>query len=172
MKILLSKNFYIALLIVMIVATVAFLIMTNWKLSRNGVSGSRASGPYITPDTRQSQPVGEETNPVILVELSDQNNSGESGVATLVDFDGKAQVTMDLAGVFARSEPAHIHSGSCLELGAVKYPLASVERGFSDTTLEVSVEELLAQLPLAINVHKSAEEAGVYVACGDIPRKR
>lgn len=38
----------------------------------------------------------------------------------------------------------------------------------SQTELEVSLLDLEEQMPLAINVHKSVEEASVYVSCGDL----
>ena len=65
-------------------------------------------------------------------------------------------------------QPAHIHIGSCPTPGAVKYPLINVVNGMSDTLLDVSLAQLKSELPLAVNVHKSAAEASVYVACGNI----
>ena len=116
---------------------------------------------------------------VVKLNLSSQNNSGIAGVATLDDGDGKVKVKLELAGVptgvlgvlgisVTAIHPAHIHQGSCASLGAVKYPLTSTVNGASETTINVSLAGLKAQLPLAINAHKSTEEMGVYVACADI----
>ena len=66
------------------------------------------------------------------------------------------------------SQPVHIHVGSCPEVGEVKYPLTNVLDGESVTTLDVTLEQLEIELPLAINVHKSVTEASVYISCGDI----
>jgi plastocyanin len=66
-------------------------------------------------------------------------------------------------------QPAHIHLATCTKIGGVKYPLTNIENGSSVTTLAVSIDDLLKDLPLAVNVHKSATAATVYVACGDIP---
>lgn len=105
----------------------------------------------------------------ITVALGAQNNSGESGTALLEDLNGKTKVSVRLSGTSAGAQqPAHIHLGACPTPGAVKYPLALVKNGNSETMLEVSLENLLKELPLAVNVHKSAAEAGAYVACGDI----
>ncbi len=105
----------------------------------------------------------------ISLTLNTQNTSGISGTATVSDVDGKAKVVLSLTGAPAEiSQPAHIHLGSCAKIGAVKYPLTSSVGGVSETMLDVSTETLLGSLPLAINVHKSAEEVSVYVACGDI----
>lgn len=105
----------------------------------------------------------------ITVVLDVQNNSGESGTALLEDLNGKTKVSVRLSGAPAGAQqPAHIHLGACPAPGAVKYPLALVKNGNSETMLEISLENLLNELPLAVNVHKSAAEAGVYVACGDI----
>jgi hypothetical protein len=81
------------------------------------------------------------------------------------------------------AHPAHIHSGTCAELGDVVAPLPDVIdpgtglefQGVPDaivvdvsvSTVDLSLDELLAS-PHAINVHQSAEEIDVYIACGDI----
>lgn len=103
------------------------------------------------------------------VSLTTQNNSGQEGTATLKDVEGKTLVTIKLAGApKGSSEPAHIHTGSCPEPGAVKYPLTNVVDGNSETTLDVSMKDLMANPALAINVHKSAAEIKTYVACGNL----
>ena len=105
----------------------------------------------------------------VIVNLSSQNNSGESGTGTLKAMEGKTHIELALTGSSALvPQPAHIHMGSCLALGGVKYPLTFPIDGASETMLDVSLEQLLSELPLAINVHKSPQEASVYVACGDV----
>ena len=105
----------------------------------------------------------------VVVALSAQNKSGESGTATLTDVDGKTKVVLKLSGTPSGvSQPAHIHTGACPNPGAVKYPLSYPVNGSSDTMLDVSLDTLKSQLPLAINVHKNSEELQVYVACGDV----
>jgi len=65
-------------------------------------------------------------------------------------------------------QPAHIHVGPCAHLGAVKYPLTDVVHGYSHTIVNAPIAALLNS-HLAINVHKSASQLGVYVSCGNIP---
>lgn len=103
------------------------------------------------------------------VTMQEQNGSKQIGTATIVDVDGKAKVTVKVAaGVKDAPQPAHVHIGACPAPGAVAYPLSAVVNGMSETTLAISTAELLGKLPLAINVHKSKDEASVYVSCGDI----
>lgn len=105
----------------------------------------------------------------VTVKITAQNSSKQTGEAVLTEVNGKVKVVLNVSGTQSVSvEPAHIHTGACPTPGAVIYPLASVAKGASQTTLDVTLEQLMAQLPLAINVHKSATQAGVYVACGDI----
>ena len=105
----------------------------------------------------------------MTVTLAEENDSGQSGVATLVEDDGVVTVTIAISGFTANTpQPAHIHIGSCPDVGAVKYPLTNVVDGESVTVLETTLAQLRSELPLGLNVHKSAPEASVYTACGDL----
>jgi len=116
---------------------------------------------------------GESTTPIdtaVTVTLAEQNTSGMSGKATLTDSNEGLMVALSLTGAPEDVEqPAHIHINSCADIGGVEYPLNSPVNGESATVLTgVTLDMLRGQLPLSLNVHKSAEEVGIYVACGDI----
>jgi hypothetical protein len=83
--------------------------------------------------------------------------------------EGMTHVTIELSNPGADPEPAHIHTGSCAELGDVSYPLTNVEGGNSETDVATSLADLQAA-DFAINVHESEANIGKYVACGDIPK--
>lgn len=105
----------------------------------------------------------------VTILLASVNNSGESGRAVLVEENGKTTVTLSLSGFkSAVAQPAHIHVGDCPGVGAVRYPLNNIVNGKSATTLAMTIAQLRGERPLAINVHKSANEAKVYVSCGAI----
>ncbi len=78
--------------------------------------------------------------------------------------------------------PAHIHTGSCDDLGDIVAPLADVTEATagevfgaadavlvkeSETTVELSLSDILAA-PHAVNIHQSADAIQVYIACGNI----
>lgn len=125
---------------------------------------------FRTTPTTTTTSTTETTSPTsLVVNISAQNNSGESGTAIITDENGKAKVTLNLTGQPANaSQPAHIHIGACPAPGDVKYPLAPVVNGQSLTMLDISTSQLLAQMPLAINVHKSDKEITAYISCGNI----
>ena len=93
---------------------------------------------------------------------------------------GRAQTPA--ADTEAEAHPAHIHSGTCDQLGDVVYPLADVaypsgeEMGTAGGHRVKDSEANHVDVPLqeildgehAINVHLSAEEIGTYIACGNI----
>ncbi|HEX5991744.1 MAG TPA: cupredoxin family copper-binding protein [Thermomicrobiales bacterium] len=83
----------------------------------------------------------------------------------------------------AEAHPAHIHSGTCAELGDVVVPLDDVthigdesERTGAASAIPVKNSVTVVDMPLqeiidgghAINVHLSADEIDTYIACGDI----
>jgi hypothetical protein len=90
------------------------------------------------------------------------------------------------------ARPAHIHAGTCPEVGDVVFPLEDVAPvtamdadaatpeatsqavgitgevlAESTTQVEATLDDILAA-EHAINVHESAENIDVYIACGDL----
>lgn len=100
--------------------------------------------------------------------LAQQNNSYESGTVELRGKGRATIVTINLSGAPTEAQPAHIHQGACPVPGAVLYSLSPVINGKSVTTLNTPIAELQKQVPLAVNVHRSAADLKAYVACGDI----
>lgn len=130
-----------------------------------------------TPSTQTPSPMinesvvtpSVETVKEITIMLAEENKSSQSGIATLMEENGKVKVTLEMSGApKGVSQPAHIHVGKCPEVGDVKYPLTSVLDGKSETILDTTFDQLKQQLPLGLNVHKSATQAKIYVSCGDI----
>ncbi len=147
-------------------------------------------GGLLFSSGKQDRPVAEETTttpPVVAAEprkiniaLQSLGNSLQMGEAVLRDFEGKTSVTAVVSS-FAKDveQPIQISQGTCAKPGELVYSLTSLKQngttgttgtdlGVSDTILDVSLDDLLAKGPLAISVRKTAEEAHVSVACGEI----
>jgi hypothetical protein len=105
----------------------------------------------------------------ITIQVKTQNNSGQAGTATLTDMgNGTTRVVVDLANSPAGPQPIHIHEGTCANLTPqVKFPLTNMVNGKSETMVNVPLATILAS-PHSINVHKSPQEAAVYVSCGEV----
>ena len=96
------------------------------------------------------------------IALSSLSNTGASGTAILEEQNGYVRVTISTTGTqLPEVQTAAIYSGSCTDLGEIKFPLTSVENGTSTTTLAVSMTSLKGMGPLALQIEKSA--------CGDLP---
>lgn len=160
----------------------------------DGTSTSVWSGSYGTPDRYKEvsvmriQSFAISTRRVIAtfvflasLVLATQAVSAQQGTATPLDTEGGTA-----------AHPAHIHNGTCENLGDVVYPLADVaplsagatpaaspaamDMGSasdqvvvaeSTTILEVSLDEILGG-EHAINVHESADNIQNYIACGNL----
>lgn len=105
----------------------------------------------------------------VTIKLSDQNGSRQSGEAVLTETNGKTKVVVTLSGKASDVPmPSHIHSGTCEKPGDIIYQLSSVEKGAAQTTLSVPLSEVLKNLPIYVNIHKSATELQTSVSCGSI----
>ena len=101
--------------------------------------------------------------------LHAQNGSGEDGAVILTPLGDKTRVLVALANAPAAAiQPAHFHVGPCATLNPKPlYPLKTVDEGISTTILNIPIDKLVGQ-GLAVNVHKSTSEGGVYTSCGNI----
>jgi hypothetical protein len=101
------------------------------------------------------------------VDLKAENNSNESGTATLTAAGDSTKVVLDVKGAEG-TQPTHIHKGTCDKLDPKPaYPLSPVVNGKSETTVKASLKDLTSG-GYAINGHKSAQDLKTYVFCGDI----
>lgn len=107
--------------------------------------------------------------PTVELAINAQNNSGQSGKATLSADGDKTIVEVTTKGFTPGVEqPIHIHKPSpCDKLGGVDYPLTTMVDGQSKTVVNAKLSDILSQ-PRAINIHKSKTEASVYTACGNL----
>jgi Cu/Zn superoxide dismutase len=107
----------------------------------------------------------------ITVQLTPQNNSGESGTAVLTDAGPKTKVVVEVKGAPAGvGQPLHVHKGTCAQLDPKPaYGLTTLSGGKSETTIDVPIGDL--RKGYAINGHKSAQDIKTYVFCGSIAAK-
>ena len=129
-----------------------------------------ANTPSANTPSDKTMQKGEDMMEALKYSLTAQNNSGQTGSVTFSDAGaGKTKVMIETVGAPQDvPQPAHIHTGSCHTLGGVKYPLTNVVNGKSETVLAIAFAELWHEVPFAVNIHKSAAEAGIYVACSDV----
>lgn len=140
----------------------ALLLLPVVALAACG-GGSNSSGDEAASD-------GATSSDEVVVELAEENGSGESGTATLTAMGDQTQVVLELTNPTTNSQPAHIHEGSC---GPALNPeplhgLTNVIEGRSETVVNRPLSELTAG-GLAINIHQSNAELEKFVACGNLP---
>lgn len=124
-----------------------------------------------TAEPQGSPSPAEQANPAELtLQMKARNNSGQDGTAVLTaTTDGKIKVVLDLASSSGGPQPSHIHSGTCDNLGETVHILGGVRGGKLNTTVQASLDSLLAG-QFAVNVTKSPQEFGVSVSCAEIRR--
>jgi Cu/Zn superoxide dismutase len=116
--------------------------------------------------TAVAWPAQTEAQQSVTINLSAQNDSGQTGTAVLTPDGSGTKVVLTLSNA-PGPHPAHIHAGSCPTPGAVVFPLTTVTNGKSETTVAASIADIL-RAPHAVNVHKSPQEIPVYTACGNV----
>lgn len=143
-----------------------------WYFSANKPFLKPGTLPFTTTQETVSPSPRTKTPTEITIQLNKEGDFGQSGTAVFKSVNGKVMVIIDLTGTLKGVvQPAHIHEGLCPGIDATKYSLTSLIGGKSETTLNVSLEKFLSQLPLAVNIHKSVAEAGEYVSCGNLIAK-
>ena len=104
----------------------------------------------------------------LTLELAEQNGSEQEGTATFTPLGvGRTRIVMELTNPPDVSQPAHVHSGSCDDLGDPVIALSDVEDGRSETEAPVSIGQLVDD-EVVIHAHKSEAEFDVSVACAPV----
>lgn len=126
----------------------------------------------------------------VTVVMNAQNNSGQSGTATLTDLGGSTRVVILIKrSEFGEAQPTHLHNGRCGEIGPRQDKSASGSIGLSSVTpadpsmmdgvpatdggFGASSSEVALTLKeitngdWVINVHDALDFA-LYVSCGNI----
>lgn len=169
------KPWGVVSLILLIALPVLYFAFIGTVVARSFKSAYDGRDGYLKPgNAEESSLIAPRVSTIrqLVVRLSEQTSSGETGTAVLTAEGQTTRVNLQLVGApTSGPQPAHIHAGACPSPGAVKYPLASPVNGYSDTVLDVSLATLLSQRPLAINVHQSKEMATRYVSCGNVPAR-
>ena len=159
-----AKNLILGIVVLAVIFLGYMMFFNKEKSSPTSNAPKVTASPSASTSAIPSASASE-----VLINLAEENESSESGTATLTEANGKVKVTLKLVGAPKDvAQPAHIHVGACPEVGAVKYPLNSPVNGMSETVLDTTFAKLKTELPLGINVHKSATESKVYVSCGDL----
>ncbi|MGH2708531.1 MAG: hypothetical protein ACRDJF_10655 [Actinomycetota bacterium] len=131
----------------------------------------RGQDPTLTPPPRPASPTPDNSAPLqsLTIQMTGRNGSGQDGNAVLTGEAGKTRVVIDLESSPAGPQPVHIHQGTCANLGPVFRPLTALQNGHSDTSVDVSLVDLVGGT-YSINAHRSQTEAKIYVSCGQIKR--
>lgn len=93
---------------------------------------------------------------------------GQCGTITLTPESGKTLVVISIKNEPKGAiEPSHIHKGGCAHPGAVVWPLTDVVAGHSSTLVNAPIGKV-AVAGDSVNIHKSAAQLNVYMACGNL----
>ncbi len=106
----------------------------------------------------------------VTVQLLEQDDSGQSGIATLRAKGTKTEVMIKVdPGPAANDpQPLHIHFGQCgSNLGGVSEPLNDLKSGESTTLLDANLASLMDDNH-AINIHESYDDFTIYTSCGEV----
>ncbi len=100
-----------------------------------------------------------------LVDLFEVDESGQSGFATIEEFEDQTRVAIQLIGDPDENWSAVLRSGSCANPGEVRFELNEVSDGRSETLFDLPAGEVIGGSFLIAVL--SPDEPGDMVACGN-----
>lgn len=119
--------------------------------------------------SRPSKAPAENPPETTIFSLREQENSGERGTAYLIpQADGTTKVSVELtAAAQILERKAHLHTGTCEQLGDIVYSLNELIDGKSDTIVNARAAQLTGEPRLVLAAHKG--KAMTKIACGAVP---
>jgi len=149
-----KKEFWIAFAIIAVLFGAAMIII------------NRPPTALPTEELLSQSSDDENIHKIVMKSVYGDDLNGRAAITDLKD--GRVRVIVKITDIFPFKEgkPIHIHEGTCEALGSVKYPLNNVGGGVSNTLLDLTLDQLLRERPLAINILQSPE--GISIACGNL----
>ncbi len=161
-----NKGMLMAIIIGAILVIVILFLLTQ---NNNTPDPNESSTTTTTTGNADNNEDTDEDNTFLTTfNLLEQNDSGQNGTVVLTEIGNQVQVTINLSNPNPAPEPAHIHVGRCPNPGEVVHHLSDVVNGTSVTLLDTTLASLNSQGDLAVNIHKSAAESGIYYSCGNL----
>ena len=121
----------------------------------------------------------------LVVTMNSDNNSGQTGFATITEGAGQFEVVVETSVpefISSSGQLAHIHEGNCGEIGKIRANLANLTRlpdeagktgRFGSTTQILATTLKFEEFKTgewAINAHDERDNL-VYVSCGQVPKQ-
>ena len=125
--------------------------------------------PTVGTSSPNDEPVSEVTETSGHIWLVAPTGDHQRGWGNLIEEDGVLKVEVDVQPAEPVAQPAHIHEGTCDQLGPIVYRLENIVGGHSMTELPDVTMEDLATGNMAINLHLSFADFATFTACGEIP---
>lgn len=143
-----------------IILLIIFVVVAYFLLSNKSTFYSKNETTLVNDDVKNSsQFVGS-----FSVVLKSGDNPSEYGIAVFGKSENKTKVSIKMIN-FSNGIPqnASIYKGTCDNLEETKHGLANVANGSSESTLDITVDELINEFPLALVIGNA-----VTLSCTDI----
>ncbi len=141
-----------------------FVLNSGVKTGNSTTISPAAVAPALTADS---------SRPSFRVMINPQNGTKVSGIGLITDNgNNSVTVTLEISGLKPGDHHSHIHQGTCLNQGAIKFPLNDL-RTTSDgkATSTTIVSASLAAITgggLYLNVHNQAGTPTYVAGCAEI----
>lgn len=136
-----------------------------------GMTGGTMTGGTMTGGSGAVSPEEFATLQTAAYEIYPSEGFNVNGTVQVAEnVDGGARVTVTLQDIDAgQMYPSHFHEGDCGSGGEIIYPLEAIpgDNGSIVTNVGASVFDVINS-DLYINIHRSPDDLGTIVACGEV----
>lgn len=126
---------------------------------------------FILKTSSNNKPGPQKPPEPVTVAIAPVEDSGVSGIASLVEQNGAVKITISLMrGTFGNPEIIYLQDGPCnFPLSEVIQVLGVAASGFIETQIQdITLNEIISKAPLSIGVYIENLEGETLIACGEI----
>ena len=145
------------------------LILTSIAIACGGAEAIEPTETPAAPEPTRERPQSTLSDTEAWIWLEAPTVTYQSGPARIWEGNGSLFVDVNVAPPEAVAQPAHIHTGTCSNLGGVEHRLENIIDGHSLTELPGVTLDDVTTGDLSINLHLSFADFSTFTACGEIP---